>query len=298
MIHGGGRPFFPNAERRSRNNSREFFPWAGFVPYRMNRITLAVGFFALYVMVGFEFARADAPPASVYDVVFIGDSITFGIGTPDPGTQAAPVIAAHDLQLMLGAGTAVYFSNQGHNGHTTVDFLPGGADFKGAEGAAKQLEADHPGQLLFSIMLGTNDCSSNGVTTGSPVSAAHYAQNLQKIIDALLSDYPGCKFVINHPIWFSPNTHNAADYTGSACADRVKSYFPAIAALVDSYSLPHANQVYVGDTDAYDYFSIHFQTELNGENGTFGIFFLHPNPTGAKSLGKFWATAIAKVLKS
>jgi lysophospholipase L1-like esterase len=239
----------------------------------------------------------DASPGPVYNVVFIGDSITFGGGTPDPNTQAAPVIAARDLQPMLGAGAAVYFSNQGHSGHTTVDFLPGGADFKGAESAAKQLEADHRGQLVFSIMLGTNDCSSNGLTTGSPVSAADYAQNLQKIIDSLLSDYPDSKFVINHPIWFSPNTHNAADYTGSACADRVKSYFPAIDTLVASYSMSHPNQVYVGDADAYDYFSIHFQTELNAENGTFGTFFLHPNPTGAQSLGKFWATAIAKALK-
>jgi lysophospholipase L1-like esterase len=253
--------------------------------------------FALLSMAVFPAARADAPAGPVYDVVFIGDSITMGVGVQDRATQAAPVIAGQELQKLLGGTAAVYISNQGQNGHTTVNFLPGGGDFSGVEAGAKQLQADHPGQLVFSIMLGTNDCSSNGVTTGSPVSADHYAQNLKQIIDKLLAEYPDCKFVINHPIWFSPNTHNAADYTGSACADRVKSYFPAIATLVDSYSLPHANQVYVGDTDAYDYFSIHFQAELSGENGTFGTFFLHPNPTGAQSLGKFWATAIAKVLK-
>jgi lysophospholipase L1-like esterase len=252
----------------------------------------------LVFLVSICLGRADdASPGPVYDVVFIGDSITMGAGVPDRATQAAPVIAAHELPQALGGGATVYFSNQGQNGHTTVNFLPGGSDFAGVEAGAKQLEADHPGQLVFSIMLGTNDCSSNGVTTGSPVSAANYAQNLQKIIDSLLSDYPDSKFVINHPIWFSPNTHNAADYTGSACADRVKSYFPAIDTVVASYSMSHPNQVYVGDTDAYDYFSIHFQAELNGENGTFGTFFLHPNPTGAQSLGKFWATAIAKDLK-
>jgi lysophospholipase L1-like esterase len=251
----------------------------------------------LVFLVSICMGRADDKPAPVIDLVFIGDSITMGAGVPDRATQAAPVIAAHELPQALGGGATVYFSNQGQNGHTTVNFLPGGSDFSGVEAGAKQLEADHPGQMVFSIMLGTNDCSSNGVTTGSPVSAANYAHNLQQIIDKLLAEYPDSKFVINHSIWFSPNTHNAADYTGSAAADRLKSYFPAIDTLVANYASSAPHHVYLGDTDAYDYFSIHFQTELNGENGTYGTFFLHPNPTGAQSLGKFWATAIAKDLK-
>jgi lysophospholipase L1-like esterase len=262
-----------------------------------------VAVFAVLSVASFLCARADAPggpvAGSVYDVVFIGDSITAGIGTQDPATQAAPVAAAHALQQMLSSeAAAVYFSNQGQNGHDTVNFLPGGADFAGVEAGAKQLEAAHQGQLVFSIMLGTNDCSSNGVTTGSPVSQTDYAHNLQQIIDKLLAEFPDSKFVINHSIWFSPNTHNAADYTGSVAADRLKSYFPAVDALVAGYASSAPHHVYVGDTDAYDYFSIHFQAELNGENGTFGTFFLHPNPTGAQSLGKFWAAAIAKDLKS
>ena len=253
--------------------------------------------FVLISVANFLAARADTPAGPVYDVVFIGDSITMGAGVPDRATQAAPVIAGQELQKLLGGTAAVYISNQGQNGHTTVNFLPGGGDFAGVEAGAKQLEADHPGQLVFSIMLGTNDCSSNGVTTGSPVSAANYAQNLQQIIDKLLTEFPDSKFVINHSIWFSPNTHNAADYTGSVAADRLKSYFPAVDSLIAGYASSHPHHVFLGDTNAYDYFSIHFQAELNGENGTYGTFFLHPNPTGAQSLGKFWAAAIAKVLK-
>jgi len=254
------------------------------------------GFFAFFCSA--IIAHAGVPSGPVYDVVFIGDSITFGAGTQDSATQAAPVVAAHDLQQTLGAGAAVYFSNQGHGGHTTVDFLPGGSDFAGVDDAVKQLEAAHPGQLVVSIMLGTNDCSSNGVTNGSPVSAANYARNLKQIIDTLLAQFPGSKFVINHPIWFSPNTHNSADYTGSAAADRLKTYFPAIDALIAGYTASNPHHVFLGDTDAYDYFSIHFQAELNGENGTYGIFFLHPNSTGARSLAKFWAAAIAKAVNS
>jgi lysophospholipase L1-like esterase len=255
---------------------------------------------ALFAAATAGLLRADAPGAAsgpVYDLVFIGDSITAGIGTQDFATQAAPVAAAHDLQQDLGASAAVYFSNQGQNGHTTTDFLPGGGDFTNVEVAAKKLEADHPGQLVFSIMLGTNDSANHG-PTGAPLSAVGYAKNMQAIIDKLLGDFPDAKFVLNHPMWYSPNTHNGADYQGNSAADRLKSYFGAIDSVIADEAAPHPGHVFLGDTDAYDYFSIHFQTELNGENGTNGTFYLHPNPTGGQSLGKFWATAIAKALKN
>ena len=244
-------------------------------------------------------AHADDKPVAgaVYDLVFIGDSITMGAGVPDRVTQAAPVLAVKDLQTQLASSNAsVYMSNQGQNGHTTVNFLPGGADFTGVETEATQLEASHPGQLVFSIMLGTNDSANKG-PTGSPVSADDYGKNLGKIIDKLLTEFPDGKFVINHPIWYSPNTHNSADYTGNSAANRLKSYFPAIDTLVAGYATSHPHHVFLGDADAYDYFSIHFQAELNGEGGTFGTFYLHPNPTGAQSLGKFWADAIAKAIE-
>jgi len=236
-------------------------------------------------------------PRLTYNVVFIGDSITMGAGVPDRDTQAAPVMAAHDLPQALGGGATVYFSNQGQNGHTTTDFLPGGNDFSGVETAAKKLQADHPGQLVFSWMLGTNDSANRG-PTGAPLPAADYAKNLHAIIDKLLAEFPDAKFVLNHSIWYSPNTHNGADYEGNSAADRLKSYFGAIDAVISDEAASHPGHVFLGDTDAYNYFSIHFQTELNGENGVNGTFFLHPNPTGAQSLGKFWSTAIAKDLRS
>ncbi len=206
------------------------------------------------------------------------------------------MIAGEELQKQLGGAAAVYISNQGRSGHTTTDFLPGGRDFSAVETAARKLQTDHPGQLIFSCMLGTNDSANRG-PKGAPLSAGDYAKNLQAIIDKLLIEFPDTKFVLNHSIWYSPNTHNGADYEGSSAADRLKSYFGAIDTVISDEALSHPDHVFLGDTDAYNYFSIHFQRELNGENGTNGAFYLHPNPTGAQSLGKFWATAMAKALK-
>src|ERR1700722_2298000 len=93
--------------------------------------------------------------ARAVDVVFIGDSITAGSGLPDPKTEAAPVIAGADLQKELGDTEAVWIKDRGHSGDTTVGFLPGGKDFSGVESAAQGLETIHPGQLVFSTMLGT-----------------------------------------------------------------------------------------------------------------------------------------------
>ena len=240
--------------------------------------------------------RGDFPAGNTADnLIFIGDSITAGAGTQDRATQAAPVVAAHDLQETVGTRAAVYFSNQGHSGFTTTDFLPGGGALAAAEQAARNLQASHPGQLVVSVMLGTNDSANSG-PKGSPLSSENYGRNLHAIVFQLLADFSDSLIVLHHPIWYSPNTHNAADYLGSPAADRLKSYFGAIDTVVSDCASSHTNHVFLGDMAAYDYFSIHFQAELVGENGTYGTFWLHPNSTGAQSLGKFWATAIAKAL--
>jgi lysophospholipase L1-like esterase len=261
---------------------------------RFSRLVAILGLAPALLLKG----EVTATPTASLDLVFIGDSITAGAGVRDRTTQAAPVIATQALQKQLGDNTVVYMSNQGKSGFTTVNFLPGGATFSGVEAAAKDLEAAHPGRLVFSIMLGTNDSANSG-PKGSPVSADDYAKNLEQIIDKLMADYPGSKFVIHHPIWHSPNAHNGdpvkhsgADYEGDSAADRLKSYFPAIDSVVGNYATSHPSQVYLGDTQAYDYFAAH-QTEFKPENGQKGIFYLHPNATGAQSLGGFWATALA-----
>jgi len=227
-------------------------------------------------------------------IIYIGDSITQGVQLSDPATQSPPAIASGHIQSLHGTGR-MDFSNQGHSGYTTVDFLPGGETFKQLELATSGL-AGKPGLLIFSIMLGTNDSAIKG-PNGSPVSPDTYFTNLKTIIARLLKDYPKCKVIIHHPIWYSPNTYNGAQYLQQGL-NRLQSYFPEITKLVNSYAGSHKGQVFLGDTRAFDYFKKTHLTTLIPENGHQGTFYLHPNATGAKELGIFWAKAIYKQIIS
>ncbi|MGF7079481.1 hypothetical protein [Mucilaginibacter sp. UYCu711] len=66
------------------------------------------------------------------NIVFIGNSITYGAGLPDRNTQSPPVICANYLREQSNIGT-VEISNQGHSGFTTLDWLPGTKAFITAE---------------------------------------------------------------------------------------------------------------------------------------------------------------------
>jgi len=177
---------------------------------------------------------ADPGAGPAVNIVFIGDSITFGAGIAEPSKQAPPAVCVNTLQKQL-QNPSVYFSNQGHCGISTAGFLPMGQQFEAAVAAAKQLNADHAGQLVFSIMLGTNDSCNNCHMLDST-----YHDNYKRIIDQLLADFPNSKILINYPIWYSPNTHNGADYEGESAANRLKSYFPKIDTLVAEYQAPEA----------------------------------------------------------
>jgi lysophospholipase L1-like esterase len=223
------------------------------------------------------------------NVVYIGDSITFGATLPNPGTQATAEKCTEALQAKL-APRPVYMSNQGFCGVTTVDYRAGTGLFGGAENAAKQLQAAHPGQLLFSIVLGTNDSAVKG-TTGAPVAPADYQANLGKIVDQLLTDFPESKIVIHHPIWYSPNTHNGAIYDQEGLT-RLNLYLPKIDALVQDEAQSHPGRVFLGDTAAWQDFQQNHEKNLTAEQGAEGTFYLHPNLGGAVVLGQFWAQAM------
>jgi len=226
---------------------------------------------------------------SPLDVVFIGDSITEGgwLRAPD---QNACQTCAHALELGSKPRT-VLFSNQGHSGHTTKDYLPGGDDFRNAEAAAHQLIHDAPGQLVFSVMLGTNDSANIG-PNGSPVSAAQYDQNLKATLRKLLADFPGSKIVVQKPIWYSSNTHNSSTYEEEGL-QRLTSYFPIVERLPKQFP---KGKVFLGDTRGFDYFSTTYMSTLRIENGRDGTFYLHPNGDGSRDLGCLWATAILRAV--
>ena len=55
-------------------------------------------------------------------------------------------------------------------------------------------------------------------------------------------------------------------------------------------------RVYLGDTEAFRYFSKNYQTSLQPENGHQGIFYLHTNKAGAVALEGFWSKGIYNVV--
>ena len=249
----------------------------------------------LYLTVGFVLvlvAQSFAQTRNL-NIVYIGNSITYGAGLDSPATQAPPVIASAWLQQQKGIGE-VDFSNQGHSGYTTLDFLPGTPAFAQVGQAAKAFK-QNAALLIFSIKIGTNDSAVKG-THGAPVSVEDYRTNLKAITDQLLADFPKAIMIYQHPLWYSPNTQNGAIYLQEGLT-RLQTYIPIIDALVADYKTANPNRVFVGDIKAFEYFEKNHLTDFQAEPGRQGTFYLHPNKKGATALGEFWGKAIYKVVK-
>ncbi len=226
-------------------------------------------------------------------IVFIGNSITQGKG----GERGLPppTHAINYLKEQKRIGD-VAFVNVGRSGSTTVDWLPASEKFFVlATKAADSLYALKDHQLLFSMKLGTNDSAIQG-PNGAPVSPEVYSSNLETIISALLSRYPGSKVVIHHPIWYSENTYNRSKYLKEGL-ERLKSYRPEIDALVATYKTSESGRVLKGDTKAFKYFKKNAEKLFKPENGQAGTFYLHPNEVGVKVLGTYWGKAIERIVQ-
>lgn len=230
------------------------------------------------------------PPKQV--VVFIGDSITWGAGLyPD---IAPPAMAYAYLSTRLPKG--LVYSNQGHNGFTTLDFLPKAEGaYQQAVTATTSLRKDSSMSLLFSIMLGTNDSADFG-TNGAAASPETYKANMKTIVDSLLARFPHCKIILQFPIYYSPNTYNRARYMETGL-QRLQSYFPQIDTLTSAYQSTHPGQVFEGDTTAFHYFREHYLDLCRPEEGKAGNFYLHPNEKGAEVLGNFWGKSILHIIE-
>ena len=75
------------------------------------------------------FAGGNSNEGRCSEPYFLGDSITCGGMLPSRDTQSPPVICAAEMRKHL-SGRPVFMANEGHSGHTTVDFLPStGSDF-------------------------------------------------------------------------------------------------------------------------------------------------------------------------
>ncbi len=224
------------------------------------------------------------------NIVFIGDSITAGVRHPE---EISPGRYAGEYLQQQSVFAQVQVANQGVSGFTTLNFLPGQPAFANVKAAADAFYADKQAALIFSIMLGTNDSAVKG-PTGAPVAPSAYRANLKAIADALFAAYPGCKVMINYPIWYSENTHNTSTYMKEGQL-RVLQYKKQIDTLVALYKHEKNKRLFIGDKDAYDYFKQHPTTDFKPENGPYGVFYLHPNEKGDRALGAFWAKAILKI---
>ncbi|HIU54310.1 MAG TPA: SGNH/GDSL hydrolase family protein [Candidatus Gallibacteroides avistercoris] len=239
---------------------------------------------------------AEAKEPRNVNIVFIGNSITEGAQIANPAQDAPPKQVQLYLSKKKGIGT-VQFVNCGVSGSTTLDFLPGsGALFKRTVNnkTVKEFRKDKETPLYFSIMLGTNDSAIKG-PNGSPVSAEAYKANLKKIIDKLLSDFPGCRIVLHRPIWYSETTYNGAMYLAEGL-NRLQTYTPQIEAIVKEYKKTSPNRVFLGDTKAFQFFKENYLTHFVAEEGYAGTFYLHPNEQGAKKLAEYWGEALYKII--
>lgn len=267
----------------------------GFIglPYVKNMFVKKITFVAAFFILTLSSAFAQ-PSKTNLNIVFIGNSITYGAGLNDPAREAPPVLASQYLRKQSNIGS-VAFLNQGYSGYTTVDFLPAthGA-FTKVETAAKAF-TNKTALLIFSIKLGTNDSAIQG-PNGSPVSAENYKKNLTVIIDSLLKEFPTCIVIIQHPLWYSPNTYNGAKYLQEGLT-RLISYNKQIVNLISDYKMQQHGRVFNGDTKAFNFFKAHYLTDLQPEQGHQGMFYLHPNEKGAITLGTYWGEAINKVIK-
>jgi len=229
------------------------------------------------------------------NIVYIGNSITQGVLIDQPVRNAPPVKASIWLKNQPDIGT-VRYSNQGVSGKTTVDFLPASDTyFPKVKTAADEFKDEDWAELIFSVMLGTNDSAIKG-PNGSPVSPQQYNTNLKVIIDELLNLYPRAKVILHKPIWYSPNTYNSSMYL-KAGLERLESYYPQLEALFAAYHKSNPGHVFIGDTEACDYFRENYEKELIPEDGQAGTFYLHPNLSGAARLGEYWAKAIYRIVK-
>ena len=225
------------------------------------------------------------------NIVFIGNSITYGATLPDRATQAPPVHVGKAIAQQTGRHVEV--RNCGVSGATTTDFLPIADHYWPPVVKAADELSQLKGQLVFTIMLGTNDSAQDGCF-GAPVAKEQYYTNLKVIIDELLQRYPKAKVVVQYPLWYSESTYNATRYMRAGLM-RLKSYHPMIDRLLESYAQQKPRRVFPGLKETFSY--VEGRTDLfTTEQGNAGPFYLHPNPQGAIELANFWAASIVRIL--
>lgn len=254
----------------------------------MKKIILAVCFLAGLMNVASANAQSKK---QTYNIVYIGNSITQGVLHEDRTKTAPPVFSAEMIEKALSS--EVNFRNVGRAGATTFDWLPESKRyFPLVEKAVAELKAENAdAPFVFPIMLGTNDSASKG-PTGCPVSNEDYKKNLLIMIAKIREMCPGAIFILQQPIWYSPNTYNGAVYLLDGLK-RMMGYTPTLEEIAAENA-----DIYMGDTESFEFFHKNYEKYLIAEPGYAGTFYLHPHEKGAKKLAKFWSEAIVEAIKA
>ena len=256
----------------------------------------------VFVMIALLAALTAQAQQRSYNLVFIGNSITYGALHQQRDVTAPPVQCGLWLSAQPDVDT-VYVANCGRSGKTTYHFLPVKADvvpagdptyFPDVVKSTRALVNAHPGlPLVFSIMLGTNDSVER--KHNSHTTPDNYVGNLCAIIDSLLALWPDAHVVLNKPIWYTPDyvTKN-----GSIATKKSQRLIHEYARCFDQVvARSKAGHVHVGDREAFDYFKKHWRTDINEEKDARGrSYYLHPNEQGAKRLAEYWGKALLPVL--
>lgn len=237
-----------------------------------------------------------------YNIVFIGNSITYGALHENRAETAPPAACARWLAGQEGVGD-IHFENCGRSGRTTYHFLPNKEDvvpagdrtyFSDVVKRTTRLVGDHPDlPLVFSIMLGTNDSAER--PRNHRTTPEDYVRNMTVIIDSLLALWPDAHVVVHRAIYYTPGftTGQGSVLDGESLA-MLRAYYDRYPDIVARYSNGH---VHIGDTLAYGYFRENNATDTFLEKGRNGeSFHLHPNEKGAKVLGQYWGEAIRRIL--
>lgn len=225
-----------------------------------------------------------------YNIVFIGNSITYGATHKAP-QKTNPTVSC--VKYLKEQGLTVHSRNMGKSGKTSRDFLPGRKGYWGGvkKAAAELAEAYPEAQMVFSIMLGTNDAAIR--PKKSCWTDDIFRKSMTTIIDSLQAIYPQAIFVLQQDPYFSPNMEKeSGSKMDENSLKQVQSYWK-----VDQQLAKERKNVFLGSDEIYAFFEKNHQETMTPEEGLQGTFYLHPNPQGSAELGKLWGKSLAKILK-